>query len=122
MSEMATSGLRDQDRLDVASNYVIWKARMSCLLDEHFLKIYVDSVVVVLADLDPLKKYKGEMAKTENDPRWSEESCGLSHCWQRDCQGDVGCIVDIVSRIFRATEYVLSAEDEVHAYAEGGTH
>lgn len=56
---MAASGLRDQDRLDGASNYVIWKARMSCLLDEHFLKVYVDSVVVEPADPDPLKKYKG---------------------------------------------------------------
>jgi len=47
MGEITASGLRDQDRLDGASNYVIWKARFSCLLDEHDLKAYVDSVVTV---------------------------------------------------------------------------
>ena len=60
---MVANGLRDQGRLEGASNYVIWKARISCLLDEHDLKTYVDSVVVVPADPDPLKKYKGEMEK-----------------------------------------------------------
>ena len=44
---------------------MIWKARISCLLDEHDLKTYVDSVVVVPADADPLKKYKAEMAKAK---------------------------------------------------------
>ena len=62
---MVASGLRDHDRLDGVSNYVIWKARMSCFLDEHFLNIYIDSVVAEPVDPDPLKKYKGEMAKTK---------------------------------------------------------
>ena len=62
---MAASGLRDQGRLDGASNYVIWKARMSFLLDEHFLKAYVNSVVAEPRDPDQLKKYKGEMAKAK---------------------------------------------------------
>jgi len=65
VAEMATSGLRDQERLDGASNYVIWKARMSFLLDKHALKTYVDSVVVVAADPDPLKKYRSAMAKAK---------------------------------------------------------
>eukprot|EP00253_Pinus_taeda_P032495 PITA_32495 len=51
--------------LEGASNYIIWKARISCLLDEHNLKTYVDSVVVVPTDLDPLKKYKAKMAKAK---------------------------------------------------------
>ena len=38
---------------------------MSCLLDEHFLKTYVDSVVVVPADPDPLKKYRANMVKAK---------------------------------------------------------
>jgi len=62
---MVASGLRDQDRLDGAYNYVIWKERMSFLLDEHFLRIYVDNVVAEPADPDPLKKYKGEMEKNK---------------------------------------------------------
>jgi len=44
---MATTGLRNQDRLERASNYVIWKARMSFLLNEYGLKTYVENVVVV---------------------------------------------------------------------------
>ena len=51
MAEMASSGLRDHDSLDGASNYVIWKERMSCLLDEYFLKVYVD--IVVVEPIDP---------------------------------------------------------------------
>jgi len=37
---MAIVGLRDQDRLEGDSSYVIWKARMSLLLDEHGLKMF----------------------------------------------------------------------------------
>ena len=48
--------MRDHDRLDGASSYVIWKARMLFLLDEHALKTYIDNVVVVSANADPLKK------------------------------------------------------------------
>jgi len=51
--------------LDGASNYVIWKARISCLLDEHNLKTYVDSVVAIPTNPYSLKKYKGEMAKAK---------------------------------------------------------
>lgn len=53
----------NQDWFDGTSNFVIWKARMLRLLDEHFLKIYVDNVVVEPMDLDLLKMYKGETAK-----------------------------------------------------------
>ena len=59
---MATTELRDQDRLEGASNYVIWKARMSFLLDEFGLKAYIDNVVAVPRDADPLKEYRKEMA------------------------------------------------------------
>ena len=59
---MATVGLRDQHRLDGASNYVIWKARISFLLDEFGLKAYIDNVVAVPMDAYQLKEYKKEMA------------------------------------------------------------
>lgn len=54
---METSCLRDQDRLDGASNYVIWKVRISFLLDEHLLKTYVENMVAVPANQDLIKKY-----------------------------------------------------------------
>ncbi len=63
--DIAANGLRDQDRLDGANNCVIWNTRISCLLDEHDLKTYIDSVVVVPTDADLLKKYKKEMAKVK---------------------------------------------------------
>lgn len=62
---MVTTGLRDQDRLEGASNFVILKARMSFLLDEHGLKAYVDNVVAVLEDADQWKEYRKEMAKVK---------------------------------------------------------
>lgn len=62
---MATAGLRDQDRLEGAFNYLIWKAMMSFLLIEYGLKAYVDNVVVVPQDVDQLKEYKKEMAKAK---------------------------------------------------------
>jgi len=49
--------------LEGASIYVIWKARISCLLDEYDLKAYINSMVVVPADIDPLKACKKEMVK-----------------------------------------------------------
>ena len=62
---MATVELHDHDRLDGASNYVIWKARMSFLLDEFALKAYIDNVVVVPRDADLLKEYRKEMARVK---------------------------------------------------------
>ena len=62
---MAATGLRDHDRLEGVSNYVIWNARISILLDEHDLKAFIDNVVAVPADPDPLKAYKKDMAKAK---------------------------------------------------------
>jgi len=44
--EMASMGLQGEDRLDGASNYCIWKAKMYFLLDEHGLKTCVERVFV----------------------------------------------------------------------------
>ena len=62
---MATSRLRDQGRLEGASNYVVLKARISFLLDEHDLKAFINNAVVVPADPDPLKAYKNDMEKAK---------------------------------------------------------
>ena len=52
---MASHGLRDQDRLDGASNYVIWKTRI-LVVEECDLEAYVKRVVVVPANNDQRKK------------------------------------------------------------------
>ena len=61
--EMSIARIRDHDMLDGASNYVIWKERMSFLLDEYGLKTYIYALVVVPQDADHLKEYKKEMAR-----------------------------------------------------------
>ena len=62
---MASHGLRDQDRLEGASNYVIWKTRILVVLEEYDLEAYVKSVVVVPTENDQRKKYKVEQGKAK---------------------------------------------------------
>jgi len=49
---MTRTRLRYQDRLDGASNYVIWKARVPFLLDKYGLKSYIVNVVEIPQDAD----------------------------------------------------------------------
>ena len=47
---MASAGLRDQDRLDGASNFGVWEAKISLWLEENGIKDYVTSVVPIPTD------------------------------------------------------------------------
>ncbi len=49
--------------MDGDSNYVIWKVRMSFLLDEYGLKTLTDAMVAIPTDADQLKEYRKEMAR-----------------------------------------------------------
>ena len=60
---MALASLRDQDRLDGVSNFGVWKARISLLLEENDIKNYVTSVVDVPTDATQLAAYKKDDAK-----------------------------------------------------------
>lgn len=61
-AEMAMNILRDQDTLDKASNFVIWKAKILAVLDRHRIK---DSALKVVAiPFDPTKNEKHEEAMT----------------------------------------------------------
>ena len=51
---MALASLRDQDRLDGASNFSFWKARISLLLEENSIK-----VVLRVEELCPRKEIEG---------------------------------------------------------------
>ena len=62
---MARYGLRDQDRLDGMSNYVIWKVRILSILDEYGLKDHAEKVFVVPTDADPLKKYEENQVRAK---------------------------------------------------------
>ena len=59
---MVSHGLRDQDRLDGVSNFVIWRARILTVLDEYDIKDHADNFLAVPIDADPLKKFKENQA------------------------------------------------------------
>ena len=60
---MASSSLRDQDRLDGASNFGVWKARLSLLLEENRIKNYATAGLAVPTEATQLATYKKEDAK-----------------------------------------------------------
>jgi len=60
---MVAISLRDQDRLDGDSNFGVWKAKMSFLLDEYGLKEYAKNVIVVLKDPQQWATYIKENSK-----------------------------------------------------------
>ena len=47
---MEMNGLRDQDTLDKASNFVIWKAKILSVLDRHRIKAFALRTVAILVD------------------------------------------------------------------------
>lgn len=62
---MAVNGLRDQDRLDGASNFVILKARILTILDKHHIKDYALKLVFVLVNADAIEKHEEAQAKAK---------------------------------------------------------
>ena len=61
--EMAINGLRDQDRLDWASNFVIWKAMILSILDRYRIKAFTLRIVVIPVDPADNEKYEEAMSK-----------------------------------------------------------
>ena len=64
-AKMAARSLKDQDRLDGASNFGIWKARMLFLLDEHGLKEFMTTFEVVPANPIQFHDNRKDMAKAK---------------------------------------------------------
>jgi len=59
------NGLRDQDRLDGASNFVIWKTRILSVLDRHRIKAFALRTVAIPVDPTDNEKYKDAMANAK---------------------------------------------------------
>lgn len=57
--------LRDQDRLDRASNFVIWKARILSILDRHRIKAFALRTMVIPIDPANNERYEDAMAKAK---------------------------------------------------------
>ena len=62
---MVVNGLRDQDRLDEASNFVVWKARILSILDRYRIKNFALKTTAVPVDPAENEKYKEEMANAK---------------------------------------------------------
>jgi hypothetical protein len=62
---MATTSLRFEDRLDGASNFLSWKARVTFLLKEYDLWEIVDKVVPSLIDPQALEAHKKKQIKSQ---------------------------------------------------------
>ena len=59
------NGLRDQDRLDGASNFVVWKATILSILDRHCIKAFALRIVAILVDPVDNEKYEEATAKAK---------------------------------------------------------
>lgn len=62
---MAKNGLRDQDRLDGASNFVVCRARILSILDRHRIKAFALRTVAIPVDPSDNEKYEEAMAKAK---------------------------------------------------------
>ena len=59
------NGLRDQDRLDGVSKFVVWKAWIVPILDRHHIKAFALRNVVIPVDPTNNEKYEEAMAKAK---------------------------------------------------------
>lgn len=59
------NGLRDQDRLDGASKFVVWKAKILSILDRHRIKAFALRIVAIPVDPIDNGKYEEAMAKVK---------------------------------------------------------
>ena len=62
---MAVNGLRDQHRLDGASNFVVWKARILSILDRHHIKGFALRTMAIPVDPVANDRYEEAMAKAK---------------------------------------------------------
>jgi len=62
---MALNGLRDKDRLDGVSNFVIWKAKILSVLDRHRIKAFALRTVAIPVDLAYNERYEDAMSKAK---------------------------------------------------------
>ncbi len=62
---MAVNGVRDQDRLDGASNFVVWKARVLSILDRNHVKHFALRTITIPVDLADNEKYEEAMMRAK---------------------------------------------------------
>ena len=62
---MAVNGLRDHDRLDRKSNFVVWKARILSILDRYRIKDFALKTIAIPVDPAENEKYEEAMARAK---------------------------------------------------------
>jgi len=62
---MALHGVRDQDRLDGASNFVVWKAKILSVLDRNRVKHFALRMIAIPVDPAADDRYKDAMARAK---------------------------------------------------------
>ena len=60
---MAVNELRDQNKLDEASNFVVWKAKILSIQDKHRIKGFALRTMAILVDSVANDRYEEAMAK-----------------------------------------------------------
>jgi hypothetical protein len=88
---MAATSLKFEDRLDGASNFLPWKARVTLLLKENDLWEIVDKVVPSLTDRNNWQLREEGDQSHAGDLGCSEGSSDSSLVREEDDQGDVRC-------------------------------
>ena len=95
---------------------------MTLLPDEHALKTYVDTVVVVPTDADPMNKYRAEMAKAKRMILDGVRDHVVCHVARKRTAKDMWDALDTLYHgIFPTMKDVLRGEPEIFLYAEGRT-
>ena len=101
---MAMNGLRDQDRLDGASNFVVWKARILSILDRHRIKVFALRIMPIPLDLVDNDKYEEAMAKAKCIILDGVKDHVVQHIAEKDGKGNVEYLKEDVPAYFRAKE------------------
>lgn len=63
---MAVNRVRDQDRLDEASNFIVWKAKISSVLDRIRVKHFSLRTIAIPIDLSNNDKYEEAMVRPKS--------------------------------------------------------
>ena len=63
---MALHRVRDQDRLDGASNFIVWKAKILSVLDRNRVKHFALRTIAIPFDPTDNDKYKEAMARAKS--------------------------------------------------------
>ena len=62
---MALHGIREQDRLNGASNFAVWKARILSVLDKNRVKNFALKTIAIPVDPNDNDKYEEAMARAK---------------------------------------------------------